>query len=225
MDQDKLNSISSYTSKLLRRNFGRGPESCQSTVSNGHFVIHIRGFISPMEEVLMEQGQRDQVERARTIIINHIIEELKGVIQVSLEREVEEYYQDWNFPNNTGIIIFVLSETERKEIPEKVMMIKDLESEVARISELVQKVPDKINVYSLSSSIYIVERKGILIPIEKALISKGFANELRITKDELEKKYFHRYGRFSEIFNGGIRDIFIDWNFPADKSLMAVIVT
>ncbi|WP_223155166.1 Na-translocating system protein MpsC family protein [Alkalibacillus aidingensis] len=99
-----------------------------------------------------------------------------------------------------------------------------LEGEVARVSELVQKVPGKIHVYKLSTSIYIVERIGILIPIEKALIKKRFKKELLITKDTLEKSYFHRYGRFNEIFNSEIKDIFIDWFIDEDKSLMVFIL-
>lgn len=223
MDQDRLNSISSLTSKLLRKNFGKGPQSCQSTICKQHFVIYIQGFISPMEEVLIQQGQQEQVEKARAVIIEHVIEELKGIIKVTIDREVEESYHDWNFPNNSGLIFFVLNEEIKETCNENSVLIPKLEKEIARISELVQKVPEIIHVYPLSQSIYLVERKGILIPIEKALIAKGFANELKITKDELEKSYFHRYGKFDGIFNNSIKDIFIDWNFKEDKSLMAFV--
>lgn len=57
---------------------------------------------------------------------------------------------------------------------------------MGRISFLVEKVPDEIKTYPISPSIYLIERRGILIQIEKALIEKGFENELRFTKDELE---------------------------------------
>lgn len=226
MDQEKVNSISSFTSKLLRKNFGRGPQLCQSTFCGKYFVTYIRGFISPMEEVLMQQGQMHQVEKARSVIINHIIEEIKGVVKVSFNREVEEHYHDWNFPNNSGFIIFVLNEEDSNmtQIADHQQLLPKLESEIGRISALVQKVPDQINTHILSPSIYLVERKGILIPIEKALISKGFAQELKITKDELEKEYFHKYGKFEEIFRQPVKDVFIDWCFKDDKSLMAFIL-
>ncbi|WP_317450932.1 Na-translocating system protein MpsC family protein [Alkalibacillus aidingensis] len=97
MNNDKLNEISSYMSKLLRKSFGRGPKSCQAVMSDQFLVIYVRGFISPMEEVLMEQGQEVQVEKARSAVINHLIDELTGVIQVSLGIELEEPYDDWNF--------------------------------------------------------------------------------------------------------------------------------
>ncbi|QOR67248.1 DUF2294 family protein [Cytobacillus suaedae] len=221
---DKLTYISSYCSKALRKNFGRGPHSCQSTLNNNYLVLYVRGFISPMEEVLIQQKQNDYVENARNIIITHIIEELKGVVQVTLEVDMEEYYQDWNFPNNSGIIILVLeSEISHSEI--EIEYDKgEIEKEIGRISALVQKVPNCINSIPISQNIVLIERKGILIPIEKALIARGFSQELIVTKDELEKKYFHRYGKFEVIFNKSIRDIFIDWNLKEDKSFMCFVL-
>ncbi len=225
MDQDVLNSISSYLSKLLRKNFGRGPQSCQSTVNKNIFVMYIRGFISPMEEILMAQGQFVQVEKARSVIVNHALDQLKGVVEVSLKCEISETYHDWNFPNNSGFIIFLLDRevTDHSIAVAEVDLVR-LESEVARISMLVQKVPDQIQIYTISPTIFVIERRGILIAIEKALIQKGFEEELIITKDELEKEYFHNFGEFYEIFNKGVKDIFIDWNFKEDKSMMGIIL-
>lgn len=224
MEQSKLDYISSYISKLLRRKFGRGPQSCQTTLNRNHLVAYIRGFVSPMEDVLIKQGQNQYVDKARNFIINHLLEELKGVVQVYLEVNVEEYYQDWNFPNNSGTLIFVLE----KEITQTAFEVnidpQKLELEIARLSKLVEKVPDEIHVYPISSSIYLVERKGILIQIEKALISKGFQEELRYTKDDLEKEYFHHDDRFDGIFHKPVKDIFIDWNFKEDKSMMAIFL-
>ncbi|MGQ4667233.1 Na-translocating system protein MpsC family protein [Metabacillus halosaccharovorans] len=225
MNQEILNTISSFTSKVLRKNFGKGPRLCQSTLSDRYLVVYIRGFISPMEEVLIQQGHRNQVEKARTVIINHVIEELKGVVEISINRDVGEYYHDWNLPNNTGIMMFLLDERAGSEcMPEEHVNLKLLESEVARISLLVEKVPDQIKIYPLSKSLYVIERKGILVPIEKSLIQKGFADELKMTKDELEKSHFHRNGKFDEIFQTNVKDIFIDWNFKEDKSYMAFIL-
>lgn len=221
---DKLTYISSYCSKALRKNFGRGPQSCQSTLNKNYLVLYVRGFISPMEEVLLQQKQTDYVENARSVVIQHLLEELKGVVQVTLDVEVEEYYHDWNFPNNSGVMILILE----KEVSQTELEIDfnkaDLEKEVGRISALVQKVPDTIKTIPISHNIVLIERDGILIPIEKALISKGFAQELIVTKDELEKSYFHRYGKFDVIFNKSIRDIFIDWNLKEDKSYMGFIL-
>ncbi|MDQ1004419.1 uncharacterized protein YbcI [Neobacillus niacini] len=223
MDQKKEEYISSYISKLLRKKFGRGPQSCQTTVSKNHLVTYIRGFLSPMEDILLEYGQNKYVDHARGVIITHLLDEIKGVVQVTLDVEVVDYYHDWNFPNNSGVLIFVLDNEAGEEYKADVD-IQRLENEISRLSLLVEKVPDKVHIFPISSSICLIERTGILIQIEKALIEKGFEKELRYTKDELEKKYFHRDGRFGDIFHKSVMDMFIDWNFKEDKSLMAVIL-
>lgn len=224
IDHDKVEYISSYISKLLRRNFGKGPQACRTTVTKNHLVTYLRGFLTPMEDILLQKGQNREVDDVRTVIINHLLDEIKGVIKVTLGVDVEDYYHDWNFPNNSGILIFVLDE-EAGQVSKADIDTPRLEAEIGRISFLVQKVPDKIYTYPISPSIYLVERSGILVQIEKALIAKGFERELKFTKDELEKTYFHRDGRFEDIFNKPVRDIFIDWNFKADKSLMAFILS
>ncbi|OLO42195.1 hypothetical protein BTR23_02945 [Alkalihalophilus pseudofirmus] len=222
--QEQLKHISSYTSKLLRKNFGRGPESCQATLNGKHLVLYIRGFISPMEEVLVQKGQQNYVHSARDVIIGDIIIELKGVVQVTLQTDVHEAYHDWNFPNNSGMVILELENEVLESDEDLGFKIHTFEQEVSRISSLVQKVPEQINTVVHTKNILLVERVGILVPIEKALVHKGFTSELILTKDELEKKYFHRDGKFEEIFHRRVQDIFIDWNLIEDKSLMAFIL-
>jgi uncharacterized protein YbcI len=222
-DQKKEEYISSYISKLLRKKFGRGPQSCHTIVTKKHLVTYIRGFLSPMEDILLDYGQNKYVDYARNVIITHLLDEIKGVVQVTLGVEVVEYYHDWNLPNNSGVLIFEL-DTELGQEYKADVDIQRVELEVERISFMVEKVPDQIKTYPISPSIYLIERIGILIQIEKALIEKGFENELKFTKDELEKKYFHRDGRFEDIFNKSVMDIFIDWNFKMDKSMMAIIL-
>jgi uncharacterized protein YbcI len=223
VDQHKEEYLSSYISKLLRKKFGRGPQSCYTTICRNYLVTYIRGFLTPMEDVLLQQGQSKYVDHARAVIIDHLLDEVKGVIQVTLDVDVEEAYHDWNLPNNSGILMFVL-EREVEPPANVVFDLQRLESEIGRISLLVEKVPDKIHTYPISPSIVLIEREGILVPIEKALISRGFQQELQFTKDQLEKTHFHREGRFEEIFQKSVRDIFIDWNFKKDKSMMAFIL-
>ncbi|WP_010677815.1 Na-translocating system protein MpsC family protein [Bacillus timonensis] len=222
--QEKLKYISSYTSKLLRSKFGRGPESCFAGTADHFLVLHIRGFVSPMEEVLLQENQHIQVDRARDVVIKSILAELKGVFQVTLETEVKVFSHDWNFPNNTGVIIAELDQTlVPMEKNEEVNFLL-LESEVERISCLVEKTPEETLSFQITPKIFIVKREGILVPIEKALIEAGFEKELHFTKDELEKSYFHRHGKFDQVFHRSVTDIFIDWNFKNDNSLICFIL-
>lgn len=222
--QDKLSHISSYTSKLLRKKFGRGPESCHATIGKEFLLIYIRGFISPMEDILIKKGQISYVDHAREVIISHVMDELKGVVQVTLDVTVEEYFHDWSFSNNSGIIGLVFEEANVAPAHIPSFNIGELEGEVSRLTSLVQKTPDAISTYPLSPHIVLVERIGILIPIEKALIQKGFRTELKLTKSDLEKGYLHHQSDFTKIFNTQVLDIFIDWDFDVDKSMLCFIL-
>ncbi|THE13500.1 DUF2294 family protein [Bacillus timonensis] len=222
--QEKLKYISSYTSKLLRNKFGRGPESCSAVTSDQFLVLHIRGFVSPMEEVLLQENQRIQLDHARDVVIKNILAELKGVYQVTLETEIKGFFHDWNFPNNTGVIIAVLNDPLKPMEKNQEVNFSLLESEVSRISQLVEKTPDNVFSFQITPKIFIVKREGILVPIEKALIKAGFDKQLHFTKDELEKGYFHRDGKFDQVFQGEVIDIFIDWDFKNDNSLICFVL-
>lgn len=194
-------------------------------VANGpYLVLYIRGFISPFEEVLLRKGQSPEVDFTRRTIIKDVLEELKGMVQFSLNEEVVETYHDWNFPSNSGSIILKLDQEITNQNFHTDWNTDLLETEVNRISEFVQKVPDELYIYPVSDKFIILTRIGILIRLEKALISKGFEKELVYTKDELEKSYFHNDVRFQDIFKHSIKDIFIDWNMKEDKSVMCIIL-
>ncbi|WP_243735219.1 DUF2294 domain-containing protein [Paenibacillus turpanensis] len=223
---DKLKHISSYISKLLRRNFGRGPDACYASVGNQFLVVYVRGFLSPMEDILVKKDPLT-VSVARKSIIGSALNELKGVIHLTLDVEVLEFYHDWNFPNNTGMIVALLDRKLEPFEPVTDGPIPDfsmLEEEVARLSALVQKVPDQMEIVPIHSRLYIVVREGILIPIEKALIHRGFEQELLFVKDDLEKTYFHRDGRFQQYFGRDVLDIFFTWNLARDKSYIGFIL-
>lgn len=226
INQQKLLDISSFTSKLLRKNFGRGPESCHAFLNDRYLVFYIKGFLSPMECILLAKGNADSIDVSRGIVMQTVLAQLKGVLELEFERDIADYYHDWNYPNNTGIIIAVFeAEIDTFAPPvEDFPECKALIEEVARISELVEKVPEQIQAYRITPKLYLVKRLGILVPIEKALIAKGYEDKLLVTKDELEKSFYHRDGRFEVIFQQPVADIFVDWNIHDDNSMMGFVL-
>jgi uncharacterized protein YbcI len=226
--QQKLMDISSLTSKLLRKNFGRGPESCYAFVNQRFLVLYIRGFLSPMESILLESGNRDQIDISRSIVMKNILVQLKGVLEIEFEQDVHDFYHDWNYPQNTGMITVMFEAdiftNDNNTVGEESPNFNLLLEEVGRISTLVQKMPETIDVYQITPKIYLIKREGILIEIEKALIKKGYDQTLFVTKDELEKSYFHRNGHFEDIFRQPVADIFVDWNFSEDNSMMCFVL-
>lgn len=225
--QQKLMDISSLTSKLLRKSFGRGPESCFAYANDRFLVFYIRGFMSPLESTLLENGNSDNIDISRHIVMKSVSNQLKGILELEFEQEIESFYHDWNYPQNTGMITFefngeIAAPMDRNQGSS--VDLKPLIDEVERISILVQKRPERTEAYFLSPSIYLVKRDGILVQIEKALISKGYEHTLLVTKDELEKSYLHRDGRFEEIFHNPVADIFVDWDLSEDRSIMCFVL-
>lgn len=219
--------ISSLTSKLLRKNFGRGPESCFAFANERFLVFYIRGFMSPLESTLLEHGNSDNIDISRNIVMKTILNQLKGILELEFEQDIESFYHDWNYPQNTGMITVQFESVVTQFVGQNQDAHIDLNpliDEVDRISILVQKKPEKTVAYCISPKIFLVKRDGILVRIEKALIAKGFEQTLLVTKDELEKSYLHRDGRFEEIFSNPVADIFVDWEFHEDKSIICFVL-
>ncbi|WP_257984304.1 DUF2294 domain-containing protein [Neobacillus cucumis] len=225
--QQKLNDISSLTSKMLRKNFGRGPESCSAFANDRFLVFYIRGFMSPLESTLLEHGNSDNIEISRDIVMKTVLNQLKGILELEFEQDIESFYHDWNYPQNTGMITIqfegAITELDYPNQGANVDL-KLIIEEIERISILVQKRPEKTEAYFISPKIFLVKRDGILVRIEKALIAKGFEQTLLVTKDELEKSYLHRDGRFEEIFRNPVADIFVDWDFNEDRSITCFVL-
>lgn len=225
--QQKLMDLSSLTSKLLRKSFGRGPESCFA-YANGQFLIfYIRGFLSPLESTLLENGNSDNIEISRNIIMKTVLYQLKAIIELDFEQNVESFYHDWNYPQNTGMITVQFEGEIAKQNLQNIDRLIDLKlltDEVERISILVQKRPERTEAFFISPKIYLVQRDGILVQIEKKLIEKGYENTLMVAKDELEKSYLHHDNRFEEIFNNPVADIFVDWDFSEDRSIICFVL-
>lgn len=217
----KLQYISSYTSTLLRKKFGRGPELCFASQGDQFIVIFIKGFITPLEETMLEQGEFNTAATSRRKVFSGLAPELVGVLQSSLEIEVIDVYFDWSYENNTGVVAFSYqSEQQHGDTYQN----DALKEEVNRITNLVQKIPAKTELFKVSERIIVVIRNGILVPIEKALIDKGFHETLRITKSELEKTFFHHYGKFDETFDRPVTNIFFDWNLKQDKGFICFMI-
>lgn len=134
--------ISSLTSKLLRKNFGRGPESCYAYANERFLVFYIRGFLSPLESILLENGNPDNIEISRNIVMKTVLNQLRGIIELEFGQDVECFYHDWNYPQNTGMITIqfegdITQPADRNQSTP--VDLRPLIDEVDRISILVQK--------------------------------------------------------------------------------------
>lgn len=217
--------IGSYFSTLLRTHFGKGPTSVYVTIAEPFITVHFRGFISPMERVLVNQKEYQRILETRDLMMNGLKPAIMLELSKYLANDVKELYADWNLEKETGMIIGVLNEAVSEsamEVPEDI----DLEAFREKINEAsnkAQKIPGSTNVYWLSDRTVVVRRSEILVRIEKALIHNGFEEQLKLAKRPLEHQVLQEVD-LETALNRSITETFFDWNFEKDLGITIFVL-
>ncbi|MCP3031904.1 DUF2294 domain-containing protein [Halobacillus sp. A1] len=218
--------IASYTGKLFRDNFGKGPSSVYVSIEHPFITIYLSDFLAPMERVLVGQKNFMKVEETRDFLMQELLPEIKATLRVTADIDVENIYYDWSLRNKSGILVAVIKEeNSEKQIGDLSDYPKkdEVHNEIIRVSKLAEKAPEKVESIYLNSRTLLVDRKGILVRIEKELINSGFSEQLRLSKRQLEKRLLDPTV-FETILGTQIQDIFVDWDFSLDKSYIIFIL-
>lgn len=209
--------IGGYISTLLRKHFGKGPTSVFVTLKSPYIVIHFRGFIAPMEAVLLKQNEWKRVLETRDLLIN----ELKGDLIKNLwniaNLEVKEFYADWDLNLETGLLIGVTDEEAVEDDfrwPDEIDK-SAFERTVIDASERAEKKPSTIKSFWLNERTILVKKTEILVGIENALIAEGYAEILKLAKRPLERRLLLEAQPEMKL-GRQITEVFLDWNFPED---------
>jgi uncharacterized protein YbcI len=221
--------LAGYIGRTLRENFGKGPESVFVSYNDSVMTIYLRNFISPSESVLLGQQQEAMVQTTRDLLMQSLIPEFKAYIKILTDMEVNEFYYDWGLHNKSGLFVCIGNTSkERENDHDKSYRYHGKESlhqEINRISLQAEKTPEEVQSYLLNERTLVVIRNGILVPIEKELIRLGNFESLRLAKRNLEKRLLHNSGNFELILNTHVNDIFVDWDFYRDKSVIVLILS
>jgi uncharacterized protein YbcI len=221
-----LTELNSFVGRLLRDHFGKGPESVYVSMNTHTITFHLRGFLSPMEKILMIQNQEMTIQETRDLLMQSLIPEIIAYIKVVAGFTIGEFYYDWSLQNRSGIFVgFSNDRNENQNQSENPFEHKEkIHHQIAAISRQAQKVPTEIHSYFMNPRTLIVIRNGILVSIEKELIRLGKAETLRLAKRNLEKRLLHNNTSFEELLDASIVDSFVDWDFSHDKSVIAFII-
>ncbi|WP_231514976.1 Na-translocating system protein MpsC family protein [Oceanobacillus salinisoli] len=84
--------LASYIGKLLRDNFGRGPETVFVSIRKPFITVYLRNFLSPMEKVLISEKQDALVQTSRDILMKGLIPEIKAYMKVITGFSIKEFY-------------------------------------------------------------------------------------------------------------------------------------
>jgi uncharacterized protein YbcI len=218
--------IANYTGKLLRDNFGKGPESVYVSLGYTFFTIYLRNFLTPSERVLLEQKQDIIVHQMRDKLMDNILPDIASYMSFVTGVKPREFYYDWNLQNRSGILMGITSEPfpDSPPLNEFYEGRQALEQEIIKISQQAQKAPEEIYSCELNPRTLVVLRNGILVRIEKEIIRLGHGDILRPIKRNLEKSYLHNNNWFESILQKRVIDSFADWDFDLDKSMIVLVV-
>jgi uncharacterized protein YbcI len=221
--EEQQKQIGSYLGRVLRDHFGKGPESVYVSVDPCCIVMHIRKFLSPIEKVMLDQRDKSAVEELRETMMAKMLPEIEHYISTLLDIEGWEFYFDWNIENKSGVITaFHPDKLKEKQEKNRTPRQEDIKQAIQRVSEEVGKSPDEITVHPVNERTMLAVRTGGLILIEKELIRTGHLDILKSTKRLLEKEELYKE-KFDSIFGTTVRDIFVDWDFDRDRSLVVFI--
>ncbi|MFP7300186.1 Na-translocating system protein MpsC family protein [Neobacillus niacini] len=216
--------LSSYISKILRENFGKGPEMVHVSLGKTFIVFYIRNFLSPTEKVLMNQKQDESVQQTRDLVMQTLIPEINAYIKIVTGMEIREFYYDWSLHNKSAMFTGICTDSTSIDYPinEEFTGKSELIDEIINLSSESEKKPEEIYACQLNRLVVVI-RNGILVRIEKQLIRQGMREQLKLAKRTLEKGLLHNNNHFEGILNTRVIDIFVDWDFDLDKSVIVLI--
>jgi uncharacterized protein YbcI len=217
--------LSSYISKILRDHFGKGPESVYVSLGKTFIIFYIRNFLSPTEKVLMNQKQEETVQQTRDLVMHTLIPEIKAYIKIVTGMEIREFYYDWGLHNKSAMFTGICTDSTSIDYPleEEFTGKTGLINEIINLSAESEKKPEEIYACLLNQRSILVIRNGILVRIEKQLIRQGMREQLKLAKRTLEKGLLHNNNHFERILDTRVIDIFVDWDFELDKSVIVLV--
>lgn len=217
--------LSSYISKILRDNFGKGPESVHVSLGKTFIIFYIRNFLTPTEKVLMNQKQDENIQQTRDLVMQTLIPEITAYIKIITGMEIREFYYDWGLHNKSAMFTGICSDSTSIDIPinEQFTGKEELINEIIDLSSESEKKPEEIYACQLNHRSLLIIRNGILVRIEKQLIRQGMQEQLKLAKRTLEKGLLHNNNHFEGILQTKVVDIFVDWDFDLDKSVIIFV--
>ncbi|MFC0190503.1 Na-translocating system protein MpsC family protein [Fictibacillus aquaticus] len=213
----------SVIGKVLRDNFGKGPGNVICSLSDSVLVTYITNFASPVELSLMNIQQNLFVEKTGDLLMHTLKEEMMMFIELKMHLEVNEFFYDWNLDFHTGMLIFIFNKDAVYD--DFYSNQEKLHDVISKITYEAQRLPDIVQSRRLNTKHLLVFREGLLVNLEKELLTLGFEETLVLGKRRLEKRLIEEYKTIIEqLLSAKIIDFFVVWNFSEDKSYILFVL-
>lgn len=217
--------ISAYADDFLKAHFNDAPREMTVQFHPPFLLIHLKGFLTAPEQLLIRRGESKRVLENRDLLLNALKEDFLTGLNAAAKVQLDELFFDWNLEKQTGLLLAVAENgLEEDSYPPPVGIAEGPVKEIIQMnSALSQKKPEHTQLFWLNPAALLIKRSGILVDIEKELLKNGVAEELRLAKRPLEY-------RLTELFNldsclpGPVKEIFVDWHFCKDLSYMVLLL-
>ncbi len=213
-----ITQATSYTTKLLRNRFGKGPESVSIHLCKNCVVFHLKNFISPVEKFLISQEEEQAFRYTRDLIMKSLLPELRSFLQHQLNMDVIDWYYDWGLHHASGVIVALLGPETSLAVDYK--QKQAIHQQIIQTTNALQKPPEYIDSWWINTRMLFIFRRGTTILLEKEFITLGYEQMLRVTKDKLEKRLLAKQTNIEQIVGKKIADLYVDWNFDKDHSMI-----
>lgn len=214
--------IANYMGKAIQNHFGKGPKNIHVVVDPPYVTMYIKGFLLPTEHILLHQDQEHSVMKTREMIVEELSHSIQPEVERLVQGSIRQWYADWNLDAHTGMIWATLDQPrEPSQGWPGHLNQRVFERKINNFSTRGQKEPETIQTYWLDNHTIMIERTGVFVEIEKALIEQGFMEELKIAKRPLERKLF-REEHMEALLQRQVLDIFTDWDWENDKGYMVL---
>lgn len=218
--QEDLLSLSSSISRMLKRGFGKGPETCYSIHKGNKLYVNIRNFMTPAEEILIKNNEMVLLSRFRSTVISSLYESLLEETSAILNQNFDSILHDWNYDTNSGILLFENSKDSYNEEQLEQSFKENLFLLFQKVGAQVHRVPNDYKILKFTQNICAIELSGVMYPLVYLLHEKGKIDLLISHSQEIKEKYMEQKHLFEEMFNRSIEEIFIMWDFKEDKSCL-----
>lgn len=218
--------VSGYMSNLLRKHFGKGPTSVYVTIKRPYIAIHFRGFLSPMEAILLKQNEWKRVLETRDLLMNDLKPQIQEQLLKIAGMDFTELYADWNLPMQSGLILGIMDE---KAIADTLRWPAGLDRQtfhqkIEQVNKDVEREPGSIESVWLSNRTLLVKCSEVMVGIENALIVEGYGEVLKLVKRPLERSMLYQAG-LEETLHREVTEIFMDWNFEQDVGYFVLLLS
>lgn len=220
--QEDLVSLSSSFSKIIKRGFGKGPETCYAVLRANRLYVYIGNFITPSEEILTLKQEYNLVMKYRSTVITALSEELLREASQLLGVPFESLYQDWNYNSNSGILLLV-NNSFNPDVKIDESFERKLFHLVRQVGLKLHKIPSKLKVVKYTHNICAIELKEVMLPLDYLLVEQGSSDLLFTNAREVKKGYYQHRELFEEMFNRSIEDIFMMSDPKKNRSYLIFI--